>query len=502
MGGLQADEFYAMVQELTARRVAQRRGGVALLRPRPIAMNLAKCQWNQWHPSKWEEVLSGDISRDLKVSAARQLTLLNDLQHSPIAERVVEHLCRTGGPFDGVCEISKAGHARVLSILAEIDEAEVAEQIRRILRVMEDGSPIHRDVGSHLVTALEIIAFGSDTFERGARLLLQLALLKNDVWTRDPGRQFRMLFPVLLGNTEADGAARRSLLGELRHSNNAKQLAILAEALAAGAKTSHFTRPVGAETSGSRPALEPWYPATRAEIDEYIGTCVKWLSELAMRDDEAGNVARHELAKAILSLIPDGFMDLVETAVPLVAAAVPQWMDGLESLGRVMMRPQANLPANVAGRVKKLIAELHPKDLMNRVSFLVTEMPWNYPYDAAPDHETRNRRRVEAVRGLTRELMQHPAVLMGVLPDLCRGRQRMAHVLGQELAEQIDSPTGGLTTFSAPPPKHRARSGITNCLRDTWRDLPRKRHTCWRPPRRASHARPSWRPHFLGSSNC
>lgn len=223
-----ADDFEAMVEELVARDVAQRRGGLALIRPRPIAMNLAKRQWNEWGHTKWDKVLGGEISADLKVTAARQLTLLNDSRCTPIAERVVRHLCRDGGPFDGVVALGKAGHAQVLSILAEIDAAAVAERIARILTCTlkgpDDGSKIHRDVGSHLVAALEIIAFGSDTFERGARLLLQLALLKNEVWTKDPGRQFRMLFPVLLGNTQADGTARLSLLGELKRSNDSKQL--------------------------------------------------------------------------------------------------------------------------------------------------------------------------------------------------------------------------------------------------------------------------------------
>ena len=438
LGGLQADHFYALIQELAARGVAQQRGGLAFFRPRPIALNLAKRQWNKWPSAKWDEVLAGDISADLKVSAARQLTLLNDMQRTPIAGRVVEHAFRTGGPFDGVGEISRAGHAQVLSVLAEIDAATVAEQVRRILNEMDVGSPIRRDVGSHLVAALERVAFCSSTFEEGARLLLRLALVQSQKWTRNPSRQFRVLFPVLLGNTEADGTARLSLLCGLRHTNDGKQLAILATALAAGAQTSHFTRDMGAETSGSRPALEPWRPATRAEIDEYIRTCVTWLSELAKRDDEAGYVARYELAKAMRSLIPDGFIDLVETAVLQVAAAVPQWTGALESLGRVLTHPSVNPPDNVADRVAKLIARLRPKDLMSRVRFLVTEMPWDYPYEAATDHETKYRRKVEAVRGLTRELVEHPAVLSGVLSDLCRGRHRMAHVLGEVLADAVD----------------------------------------------------------------
>ena len=440
--GLSIDDFYAAVQELSARGAAQWRGGFAFLRPRPIAMNLAKRQWIEWPPANWDEVLSGDISPDLKVSAARQLTLLNDLQRTPIAGRVVGHLCRIGGPFDGVAELSTAGHAEVLSVLAEIDPAIVAEQIKRILSGIDDGSQIHRDVGSHLVAALEKVAFCSGTFEEGARLFLRLALVKNETWTRNPSRQLRALFPVMLGNTEADGGARLSLLREVRRSADAKDLEILAMALGAGAKTSHFFRDVGAESFGSRPALAPWRPGTRTEIDEYIRKCVTWLSELATRDDKVGATARDELAESLRSLIPDGFIDLAEMAVLQVSSTTPQWTEALESLGRVITHPHASLAANVVDRVAKLITALLPKDLIGRVRFLVTNTPWDYPYESALDYETKHLRRVEAVRALVGELVERPVVLRGVLPDLCRGRQRMAHVFGEALVDTVDSPDG------------------------------------------------------------
>ena len=436
---LTAEGLYAMVQRLITRGVAQRRGGFALLRPRPIALNLANRQWNEWFPARWDDVLAGDMRPDLKVSAARQLALLNDCPDAPIATRVVKHLCRPGGPFDGVDRISRAGHARVLSVLAEIDAERVTEQIKRILSDVGDGSEIRRDVGSHLVAALETIAFDSATFEEGARLLLRLALVKNEVWMKNPDRTFRALFPVLLGNTEADGGIRLSALDELRHTDDPHQLAVLATALAAGAKTSHFVRDVGAEISGTRPTRLPWQPATRIEINGYISQCVTWLTEIAMRNDEAGAVARTELATSIRSLIPDGFMDLVETTVPQVAAAVPHWTGALESLGRVLTHPSANLPADVGDRVTKLMSSLSPMDLMTRVRFLISDMPRDYPYEAAPDYETKNRRKVEAVRGLTRELVKQPTLLKGVLPDLCRGRHRMACVFGEALAHTVDS---------------------------------------------------------------
>ena len=433
---LSAEDLYAAVGDLVERGAARRRGRLVALQPRPIALNLAERQWKEWDPAKWDQVLTGDTSPDLKVLAARQLALLNT---TAVSQKVVVHVCRPGGPFEGFEGLSKTGHAVVLSALAEIKPEVVAKQIERSLEDTLDLSRVAGDVRRHLVWALEKICFYPQTFEEGARLLLRLAAAENEEWGNNATGQFMGLFPMILGGTAADGNARISILDEAAGGNETQRV-LAVGGLIAGSKTRNFQRAIGAETQGTRPALEPWRPATNEEAIDYIKGCVSRLAQLAMADDKAGVTAREGLGKSLDSLILTGMIDTVETVVAQVGAIVSYWPEATTSLRQSLTFDTERIDADVTSRVRKLYTDLQPKSLESRTRALVTEMSWDYFGDEESDHEKRFRRQVEAVRQLAAELLEQPAALSRALPELSRGGQRMAGELGIAVAEFADSP--------------------------------------------------------------
>ena len=439
--GLDAADLRAAVWRLIDRGAAQRRGRAVILQPRPIAMRLAERRWREWSREEWDVVLAGDASPDLKVLAARQLAWINTTE---VAPKVVQHVCRFGGPFDGGEGVSRTGHAEVLSVLAEVDPEAVAGQIKRCLADVEDLQVVEGDVRRHLVWALEKITFHPDSFEDGARLLLRLAVAENETCDINATGQFKDLFPLLLGNTAADGDERLSVLDEAAEANDARQRAIVIEALIAGSGMDHFSRVLGPESHGSRPALEPWRPATDREAASYVQGCATRLAEFATRDDESATIARAGLGRNLSGLAGSGFIDTVETVVRQVGAAAGYWPEALEGLGHFLTYDAGKTGQEAANRVRTLIAELTPESLESRVRFLVTELPWDYPCDEELDFETRDRRRVEAVRALAAELVRQPALLEGVLPQLSRGEQRMTYAFGEALAGHADSPSDWL----------------------------------------------------------
>ena len=425
------------IEDLCSRGVARRRGGVVVLQPRPIAMRLAERQWREWEPAKWEQVLSGDTSSDLKVLAARQLALLNT---TDVARDVVRHVCRIGGPFDGAGGLSATGHAEVLSALAEVDTEVVADQMGRSLSDVKDLSEVGDDTRRHLVWALEKIAFDPVSFEVGALLLLRLAVAENEIWNNNATGLFVALFPVVLGNTGADGRARLSVLDEAARTEDPIQRATVVKALIAATKTDHFSRMVGAEIHGSRRALEPWQPATRDDLGDYVKGCVERLVRFATRDDELGAYARRGFGGNLRWLVRSGFIDAVEPAIREVGAVAGYWAEALESLGRFMEHDTGKTDEAVVSRVRRLNDELMPVDVVSRVRFLVTEMPLGHLCGGKLSLEECEQRQVEAVRELAAELATQHEVLTRVLPQLSRGLQRMSYVFGKAIADLADSP--------------------------------------------------------------
>ena len=444
------------IERLIDRGIARRRGRYVILQPRLIAMRLAERQWREWSSTDWDDVLAGNSNPDLKVSAAAQLALLNTTE---VAQEALDHVCRQDGPFDGFEGITRTGHANVLSNLAEINAEIVLAQIERSLDDVEDLSTIDGDVRRHIVEALSMITFHHDTFEDGARLLLRLAITENEMWADNATGQFKKLFPMLLGNTAADGNARLAVLDELIDTEDPIQRVIVTEALIEGSETGHFWRFVGVETHGSRPALEPWHPATNEEATNYIQGCVKLLARLAKRNDKAGVIARDGLGHHLRSLVSKGFIDTVETVVIQVSDEVGYWTKAQESLGHFLLYDAIDQERETARRVRDLINKLHPSSLKSRVRFLVTQMPWDFPCGEDLDFDERDQRQETAIRELVAELVINPEILEEILPQITRCPQRMAYVFGNALAKSLDAPVDWLeriiVAFEGTPEEER-----------------------------------------------
>ena len=442
---LSAPDLRDGFNQLIDRGVARRRGWCATLQPRPIALHLAERKWRDWSRDEWEAILGGDASPDLKVGAAKQLALLNTTE---VARRVVEHVCHDGGPFDGIEGIVQQSHTEVLSALAEIDTALVAERIGRSLRHFPDLDMVRGDVRRHLVWALEKIAFHPDSFDEGAHLLLRLALAENEAYGNNATGQFVGLFPVILGDTAADGHARLVLLREVAQSDHPVQRKVVVDALVNASATHHFSRSVGSETHGSRPTLSSWHPATRDEALSYIQSCLDLLVEFATGSGDVADAACVGLGRNLGSLVSNGCIDLVEAVVPRVAPTRDSWPEALETLGWFMRHESSRAGSEIVGRVRALLDELGPQGLDGRVRMLVTEMSWEYLWDEELDHEQLYLRQVGAVREFAAELLQQPETLRGLLPRLSRqleprdGRhpQRMIYPFGQAIADFSDTP--------------------------------------------------------------
>ena len=440
-------------QELVRQGAARRRGGAVVIQPRPIALKLAERQWQEWNEVDWQQVLAGSGSSGLKIMAARQLALLNT---TDVAHAVVRCVCRVGGPFDGIEGISATGHTAVLSALAEIDTRMVARQIERSLGDLEDWSTVQHDVRRNLVRAAEKISFPPDTFEEGARLLLRLAVEENETWANNATEQFKALFPVYLGNTSADGATRLTVLEEAADTNDPRQRLIVVSALIDAWSLTHGARMAGAESHGSRPALEPWHPATKQERDDYIGRGLTLLVQFATGDDASGAAARAGLGGNLRTLIAAGFLDRIEVEIRRIVAAVGPWPEALEGLGHSVRYDGGRMGPEAVGRVRTLIRELTSQDLESRVRLLVTDMPWNFLEEGDLGSESHYKRQIDAVEQLAAELLVQPVTLEGVLPRISRasqqigrGSQRMAAPFGHAIGKLSDSPLSWLEPIVA-----------------------------------------------------
>lgn len=443
---LNSDDLYASINRFIARGIARVRLGLVEMQPGPISMRLINRQWSDWSPVTWERVLTGDISRQLKVKASEQLALINT---TTIAHRVLQSICRSDGPLGSIDCLVTPGHAEVLSNLVEIDPAVVVDLIEDVLNEVDDLASVDGELRRHLKIVLRKAAFDPRAFKAGASLMLRLELSddgdENQSATGVFGiGPFEGLFPAFNSNTAADGNTRLRLLAEAADTDDPAQHLIVTRALLAGVKTGSFRRFVGDETHGSRPALIPWRP-TWQEFDQYIRECTSRLIPIALEDDQAGRDALTGLGHALCGLIHNGFIDLAEETVQQVSASTDYWPEAIRNLDMILTYDSGRISSEVSARVSALVAQLRPTTLLARIRSVITSPPQDYPLGQSSDYQALDARRAEEVRGLTAELLELPETLSASLPTVSRGQQVMAFSFGKNLAELADSPLDWLT---------------------------------------------------------
>ena len=446
--GRTPQDIHVAVVDLVGRSIAQSRGRIVRIQPRPIALRLAERQWGNWLPETWDRVLAGDIKPELKVTAAQHLALLNT---TDIGQKVVRHVCRVGGPLDGIEGITQPGHAEVLSALAEVSPEEVAQLLRRSLAGCADLREVVGNPRRHLVWASEKLAFANATFAEGANLLLELAVAENEPWGNNATDQFSGLFSLYLGGTEADGDERLDFLDKVMAKEDQLQLEIVVQALANATNVSHFFRAVGPEVHGSRPALESWQPTTRQEMFRYVDGCVERLAQLATRDDTIGEAARSVLGENLRSLIAHGYLDGVEHVVSLVAGSVGYWHEARRSLHVVLAYDSESMSPDAVERIEALAHHLRPEGFQARVRASVTELPiisLRGGESDFGDRYTEQFRQHEAdASQLASELCEHPEVLTELLPQISCGQQHHAFAFGRALGSATASGIDRLATI-------------------------------------------------------
>ncbi len=123
-----------------------------------------------------------------------------------------------------------------------------------------------------------------------------------------------------------------------------------------------------------------------------------------------------------------------------VHAKHPYWPEASGSLGDVLQYDREELTMSEEARVRTLIGALNPKDLESRVRFFVSEMPWDFPIDEKLSFDEREKRQVQAVEEVARDLLKNPAELQKLLPELSTGYHRKGVQLGFAIAEFAERP--------------------------------------------------------------
>ena len=452
-------DFQACINKLRNRGVVvSLAGGFAVLTPERVAVILAELQWREWSQSRWEEVLVGaGLSDELRIRAAEQLALLNT---GTVAGKIARHIL--GKKTLWLSPGNLRRNLKLLYSFAQIDPQRVADLLEEILKALSPSEIQDETISYDLIEILRKIVFPEETFEVGATLLLNLVRLGNE----GAGELFVSLFPVRLADTEAGWKKRLSLMDEHINADNYAILSVMVDALAEGTRTAFFNRTIageGPETHGSRPVLESWSPGS-GEAWEYIKLCTERLVKLAKRRDGIGAEARDVLGRNLYGYIMNGMLiEDVGRWLSEVKEYHPYWPEALVALGNVLKYSAGELPGPIEARVEKLMSNLEPRDLDDRVQFFLRDMPYGHFYRRTMDEETFLGIKRKKAEQLAEDLLACEGEIEKRVLELCtEGQGTMTRLLGLGLAKKTRKPLYWKEVImrafeSANPPRERNR---------------------------------------------
>jgi hypothetical protein len=248
--GMTAGQLEARLEHFFKRRILQRRGYSILVRPRPLAAQLAAAFWRYATNEQTKCLLDGSMSDELKQALCDRLS---DLNYLTDAKSIAAKLCGPSGPFGSAKALNTDIGARCLRKLAEVAPEDVVGALERAFGSL-DVKALKETVGPGrrwLVWTLDALSWEPATFQRTMRLLLRLAAAENEKWANNATAEFVQRFRVQLPGTSASLAERldtlKSLVGEAEEDEIPVLISALCKAIDAHGGTRTIVRHDGAK---------------------------------------------------------------------------------------------------------------------------------------------------------------------------------------------------------------------------------------------------------------
>ncbi len=254
--------------------------------------------------------------------------------------------------------------SKMLDLLVHLTPDIVSDTMERVFGGLSQAElTAARDGRRYLVWALEKLVFRRQTFERSARLLLRLAAAENENNSNNASGQFKQLYQLYLGGTEAEPSLRVRVLDEGLASTDPKQRAICVEALGHMLPSGHYSRGGGAEQIGSSDALEDWRPKTYGEIWDFYRAAIARLVPIAISNGELAVVAKKHLSSHIRSLLAHLPVSEIRDMILTVQAHGGFWPDALMGISHFLFYDCAKEKrSKIAKEVRQLYDDLLPSD--------------------------------------------------------------------------------------------------------------------------------------------
>ncbi|HEY9083704.1 MAG: hypothetical protein COA31_005475 [Flavobacteriales bacterium] len=425
---ISSTEFYKVCKKYKKSQIIEQRGTSIMVKPTPLAINLAAMWWEDTPPQEIKDILTELSGNQLGQRLVERLAELDQLDK---AKETVNQLWGAESPF-GTAEVLNTELGSLL--FRYVVEVNPEAMTKTLVSVYGDYTKENleniKEGRRNLVWALEKLCFHKSTFLEAAKIMYAFAVAENEEIGNNATSQFLQFFQLFLSGTEATLDERLKLIdwGLSKNDDNYTKLAILA--LGKGLVNERFVRMGGAEHQGSGPPLVDYRPSWD-EIFKYWEHNIKTLTDIACSDSQHWELAKQQIASSLRTLIRDRQWEKVKSSIlDITKAKGNLWMEARNNLKKTVNFVD-RLTEDEKKEINSLIEKLTPNDVRSQLIINVITPEWdNYEKDENGDYIDNVKLKAEAYAEV---VVKEKIDLSDYLQDLLSQEQRQGFNFGQAI---------------------------------------------------------------------
>ena len=369
-------DFDRVVLKYLKRKIIERKGRLISIRPTPIALYLISEWIEQCTDVRLLAVIKAiqesEIAKPLTDSFADQFRYMG---HNERARIMLNKLLGEKSPFGNAEVINTDLGSRLFRSFVEVNPEAVADCLWSVIgSISIDGLRLIDKGRRNLVWTIEKLCFEPRTFDKGAEMMMLLAMAENEHIGNNATGQFIALFPLYLPATAAT-LEQRLLFLQKQVQYKERQL-ILLSALGRALRTRDFIFFGGAEQRGTE-KLSNYQPKTSEEISKYIHECLDMLMVLIEENPALLDRCSEILEGNLGCLCEAGYGWSTMNCIHKIAELKKHsWDKMLDEIRFVLCHKAIRLAEELRADMEEMISQLSNDDFFFRFSQVEKKNRW------------------------------------------------------------------------------------------------------------------------------
>ena len=369
-------DFDRVILKYLKRKIVERKGRLIGIRPIPIALYLISEWIEQCSDARLLAVIKAiqesEIAKPLTDSFADQFRYMG---HNAKACNMLNQLLGAKSPF-GTAEVLNTDlGSRLFRSFVEVNPEAVADCLWSVIgSISIDGLRLIDKGRRNLVWTIEKLCFEPRTFDKGAEMMMLLAMAENEHIGNNATGQFIALFPLYLPATAA--TLEQRLLFLQRQVQYMERQLIVLSALGRALRTRDFFFFGGAEQRGTE-KLSNYQPKTNKEISEYIHGCLDVLMGLVEANPALLDRCSEILESNLGCLCEAGYGNSTMNCIHKIAELRKySWDKMLDAIRFVLHHKAIRLTDELRADMEEMISQLSNNDFFFRFSQVEKKNRW------------------------------------------------------------------------------------------------------------------------------